>query len=412
MPFPMRIQPIGSEQEYREASKPPPVLKSRLKRLFDRPFNSVLKISSADKPPAVSGEVKGAAVVPEFEPSSVCLDKMVQNFMEESPFEKPQTTQKCGRNRCNCFNGNSNDSSDDEFDFGFGDSVSNTNSSFGDSIDSLKSLIPCSTTVERNLLADTSKIVEKNKTCKRKDDLRKIVTDGLIALGFNASICKSKWDKTSSIPAGEYEYIDVIVEGERVLIDIDFRSEFEIARSTGNYKAILQSLPFIFVGGIDRLQQIIAIVSEAARLSLKKKGMHIAPWRKAEYMKAKWISPSVRTTVPPPQPKPIQTDEIKIDEAAAEEVVEAEAEAAEEAVVKATEESEECGELELIFGEESETSDEPPKSSPPVMIPGEEAKGKTPVIVTWQPPVIKPLSCERSNRVMVTGLASLLKEKP
>lgn len=40
--------------------------------------------------------------------------------------------------------------------------------------------------------------------------------------------------------AGEYEYIDVIVEGERLLIDIDFISEFEIARSTGSYTAILQ----------------------------------------------------------------------------------------------------------------------------------------------------------------------------
>lgn len=58
--------------------------------------------------------------------------------------------------------------------------------------------------MERNLLADISKMVEKNKTCKRKDDLRTIVTDGLLSLGFNASVCKSKWEKTSSIPAGTY----------------------------------------------------------------------------------------------------------------------------------------------------------------------------------------------------------------
>lgn len=152
MPFPMKIQPVDSDQAYREQSKPPPVFKSRLKRLFDRPFNSVLRISSAttEKPAPFPGEVKDLAAAPppapagapEFEPSSVCLDKMVQNFIEENTFEKqPQTTaQKCGRNRCNCFNGNSNDSSDDEFDFGFGDFITNSNSSssFGDSIDSLK----------------------------------------------------------------------------------------------------------------------------------------------------------------------------------------------------------------------------------------------------------------------------------
>lgn len=55
---------------------------------------------------------------------------------------------------------------------------------------------------ERNLLADASKIVEKNKACKRKDDLRKIVTDDLLLLGHDASICKSRWEKSPSFPAG------------------------------------------------------------------------------------------------------------------------------------------------------------------------------------------------------------------
>lgn len=96
--------------------------------------------------------------------------------------------------------------------------------------------------------------------------------------------------------AGEYEYIDVIISGERLLIDIDFRSEFEIARSTKAYKSLLQSLPHIFVGKADRLQKIICVVSNAAKQSLKKKGMHIPPWRKAEYVKAKWLSPYTRAT--------------------------------------------------------------------------------------------------------------------
>lgn len=226
---------------------------------------------------------------------------------------------------------------------------------------------------------------------------------------------------------GEYEYIDVIVEGERVLIDVDFRSEFEIARSTSSYKGILQSLPFIFVGKADRLQQIIAIVSEAARQSLKKKGMHIAPWRKAEYIKSKWLSPHVRTTTAPsPSPSPPPPPE-KVTELPA--AVEAEEKPKQEEELKKSdgdyqegeeeeEEETECLELELIFGE-TETSldeEEEPKSNPsstPAKNPriGEE-KVVTPATMTWQPPVIKPKSCERGNRVVVTGLASLLKEKP
>ncbi|XP_051128025.1 uncharacterized protein LOC127249324 [Andrographis paniculata] len=380
----MRIQPIDSIRgDFAKA----PVLKSRLKRLFDRPFNGVLKISSA----VAGGEKDGCstAAVAEFEPTSVCLDKMVQNFIEDNNEKQSTTTvgaAKYGRNRCNCFNGNSNDSSDDEFDF-FSDSVS-ANSSFSDPSDTLKSLIPCASVVERNLLADTSKIVEKNnKTCKRKDDLRRIVTDALLALGYNSSLCKSKWEKSSSVPAGEYEYIDVIIAGERILIDVDFRSEFEIARSTSSYKAILQSLPYIFVGKSDRLLQIVSVASEAARQSLKKKGMHIAPWRKSEYMKSKWLSPHTRIT----QPKPPQNDAVLAARP------EPEPEPAPIPETRDDLDYEFEGELDLIFCDSTTLSEE--TNSPPAPA------------LTWQMPAVRQKSLELGNKAVVTGLASLLREK-
>lgn len=384
MPFPMKIQPldVDSELPAREPVVRPdsakPVLKSRFRRLFDRQLPSVLRISSAaDKAIAVGDPAQfkenGAT---EFEPSSVCLDKMVQSFIEDTnaetrqpPPPPPTAAVKCGRNRCNCFNANSNDSSDDEFDVfgGFAESLS-SGSFGGDASDVLKALIPCASVTERNLLADTSKIVEKNKIHKRKDDLIKVVSENLSTLGYESSICKSKWEKSPSFPAGEYEYIDVITNGERLLIDIDFRSEFEIARSTGAYKAILQSLPYIFVGKSDRLGQIVSIVSEAAKQSLKKKGMHFPPWRKAEYMRAKWLSAHARASPP------------------------SEVETPEDRSPGEDSDQESVGELELIFGEKS--------LSPPEK---EEA-------VTWQLPELKPKSVDRAAR-MVTGLASLLKEK-
>ncbi|KZV38532.1 hypothetical protein F511_20400 [Dorcoceras hygrometricum] len=375
MPFPMRIQPMDcGESPIRYDVVKAPLLKSRLKRFFDRPFNGVLKISAADKPAIGTSAA-------EFEPSSVCLDKMVQNFMEDNNEKHLTSAVKCGRNRCNCFNGKSNDSSDDEFDF-FSDSAT-ANSSFSDPSDTLKSLIPCATMAERNLLADTSKIVEKNKGCKNKDDLRKLVIDGLRDLDYDASDCRSKWEKSSTIPAGEYEYIDVIIEGERILIDVDFRSEFEIARSTGSYRAILQCLPYIFVGKSDRLLPIISLASEAARQSLKKKGMHIAPWRKAEYVKCKWLSPHTRITqlksgdIPPSNEPPGTGTEPVNHEVL--EVLDSE-----------------VGELDLIFGE---SNVEESKSSVKQVIPQ----------VAWQLPAVRPKSLDRGNRVVVTGLASLLK---
>ncbi|XP_004247620.2 uncharacterized protein [Solanum lycopersicum] len=396
---PTKIQPIDSllDRESIQSDTTKPVLKSRIKRFFDRPFPSVLRISSGTEKPNAAGASNELAngkdgAVPEFEPSSLCLAKMVQNFIEENN-EKPSPA-KCGRNRCNCFNGTNNDSSDDEFDF-----ADSAHSSFNDSSDALKSLIPCATVVERNLLADISQIVEKNKACKSKNDLRKIVTDELLKLGYDASICKSKWEKAPSVPAGEYEYIDVIEKGERVLIDVDFRSEFEVARSTSSYKAVLQLLPFIFVGNSDRLLQIVSIASEAARQSLKKKGMHIAPWRKAEYIKAKWLSPHIRTG------EATVKSEVK------------EKKLVEEVESKQLSDSE-FGELELIFGGQSSYDSNSftllsSSSPPPVKFSGsEEEKSVQPVMMTWEPPALKPKNCERGNKVIVPGLASLLREKP
>ncbi|CAA6662767.1 unnamed protein product [Spirodela intermedia] len=237
---------------------------------------------------------------------------MVQSFMESGPNERPAPPPRCGRRRCNCFNGNCDDLSDDDLDFG--DIFPSTASSHGDAVELLKSLVPCASMAERNLLADASKIMEKssNRACcggrgtRGGGDCRKIVADGLATLGHDASICLSRWDKSPSFPAGEYEYLDVIVNGggERLIVDLDFRSEFEIARSTKSYRAALQALPMIFVGREDRLVEIIAVMSEAARQSLKKKGLHVPPWRKPEYMRAKWLSPSRRLYPPPPPPPP------------------------------------------------------------------------------------------------------------
>lgn len=127
----MKIQPLDSqaynESLIRNTDAAKPVLKSRLKRLFDRQFPSVLRNNSS-------------AAAAEFEPSSVCLAKMVQNFIEESQDSK--SAAKCGRNRCNCFNGNIIDSSDDEFDVSSGFNESSASPSAVDSLEMLKVRCP------------------------------------------------------------------------------------------------------------------------------------------------------------------------------------------------------------------------------------------------------------------------------
>ncbi|XP_008786071.2 uncharacterized protein LOC103704518 [Phoenix dactylifera] len=380
MPFQMKIQPIGPKGAVR-TDPAKPAGKSRLKRLFERQFPSVLRISSAEKLAVAAvgdGKDRGRDDGEMVDPSSLCLDRMVLSFIEEGN-EKPP------RSRCNCFNGNCDDSSDDEFDVRAGDAPA----AFGDAAEFIKGLVPCASVAERNLLADASKILEKNKNWKNRDDCRRIVTDGLQSLGYDASICKSRWEKTPSFPAGEYEYVDAIVAGgERLLVDVDFRSEFEIARSTKNYRAVLQSLPSVFVGKPDRLQQIVAVVSEAARQSMKKKGLSFPPWRNPEYMKAKWLSTYQRTTaVITAQP------EDESDGGKAESGGDSRAPCSISAVNFS-------GEFELRFEDESGRS--------PAANPGVAAEKKITVVVSpWQPPEVKPKTLKPGTKV-VTGLASVL----
>lgn len=99
--------------------------------------------------------------------------------------------------------------------------------------------------------------------------------------------------------SGDHEYIDVIPSGktgssERLIIDIDFRSHFEIARAVPSYDAILNSLPFIYIGSITKLKRILQIMVDAAEFSLKQNSMPLPPWRSLAYLQAKWQSEYVR----------------------------------------------------------------------------------------------------------------------
>ncbi|KAG8061148.1 hypothetical protein GUJ93_ZPchr0003g18552 [Zizania palustris] len=279
--------------------KPPPATQqpapprvSRFRRLLVRVSASERlagDVKERDKDEKVSAGSGGACG--EVEMGSVGLDRMVLSFMEESAaVERPQ------RGSCNCFNGSNYEDSDEEDFFLPSGHSAPAHTASGDTLDSLKGLVQSASVTERNLLADASRIAERcGKSNKMKAECRRAVADGLRALGYDAAVCRSRWEKTSSYPAGEHEYIDAVV-GDRVrlIVEVDFRSEFEVARSTKAYRAALQALPPLFVGTPDRLGQIVAVVAEAARQSLKKKGLHFPPWRKPEYMRAKWLSRHIR----------------------------------------------------------------------------------------------------------------------
>ncbi|GAA0154223.1 hypothetical protein LIER_43266 [Lithospermum erythrorhizon] len=117
--------------------------------------------------------------------------------------------------------------------------------------------------------------------------------------GYDAAVCTTKWQAFGKLPGGEHEFIDVInhqssIIPERYIIDIDFRSNFEIARAVKPYDLVLNSLPSVYVGTSSKLKQFLKIMGEATTYSLKQNSMPLPPWRSLAYMVAKWESPCQR----------------------------------------------------------------------------------------------------------------------
>ncbi|KAK3007144.1 hypothetical protein RJ639_016701 [Escallonia herrerae] len=124
--------------------------------------------------------------------------------------------------------------------------------------------------------------------------------------GFDSAICKSKWKSSIDIPSGEHTFLDVVdssnsKKGEvRVIIELNFRGEFEMARASEEYNRLVSKLPEVFIGKVERLLILVKILCSAAKKCMKEKKMHIGPWRKHRYMQAKWLRITQRTAASRP----------------------------------------------------------------------------------------------------------------
>ncbi|KAH1091125.1 hypothetical protein J1N35_018382 [Gossypium stocksii] len=127
--------------------------------------------------------------------------------------------------------------------------------------------------------------------------------------GFNTAVCRSKWRSSAHIPSGEHTFLDVIEvsrKGEvRVIIELNLRAEFEIARASDDYNRLVQKLPQIYVGKVERLNNVIKILCLAAKKCMKEKKMHMGPWREHSYMQAKWLRFCERNTSTETLPAPV-----------------------------------------------------------------------------------------------------------
>ncbi|KAL7130029.1 hypothetical protein ABFS83_13G106300 [Erythranthe nasuta] len=152
-----------------------------------------------------------------------------------------------------------------------------------------------------NLCACGKPVDQGCRKCRMEEVCRRLQIEG-----FNTSICKTKWKSSSDIPSGEHTFLDVLdnsnaKKGEvRVIIELNFRAEFEMARASEEYNKLVKRLPEIFVGKIERLLVLLKIMCAAAKKCMKEKKMHLGPWRKHRYMQAKWLRSCQRFPVSQP----------------------------------------------------------------------------------------------------------------
>ncbi|KAI3682578.1 hypothetical protein L1987_82648 [Smallanthus sonchifolius] len=148
------------------------------------------------------------------------------------------------------------------------------------------------------LLANVLKGIEIFQSARsNKQILRRNVMLFLQNNGYNAAICRTKWESCGGLTSGNYEFIDVVRSdsGTRYYIDVNFAGEFDIARETEQFKRLSQHLPTVFVGKSEDLKQIVKLLSDATRRSLKSRGLLLPPWRKNRFMQNKWFGPYRRT---------------------------------------------------------------------------------------------------------------------
>ncbi|GAB4841475.1 hypothetical protein Ancab_022191 [Ancistrocladus abbreviatus] len=261
----------------------------RTKRATD-PFNEKVRARIFERTTSFSSGSEHDGENDLVSPSStLCLSHLVQNFLDGENGAAPTGGEKDGQN---------SDSEDE--------SVSSDSTAFLQDV--INPMLKRNDRFRDDLLNHVTKAVEMYSVFRtKKSACNRNVMAYLHEIGYNAGICKTKWDTSpgGGLTAGTYEFIDVITQPEsssspsnrcvRYFIDIDFAGEFEIARETENYSKVRNALPRIFVGKSEGLKRVVRVMCDEAKRSMKRNGLSLPPWRKNRYMQTKWFGPHRRT---------------------------------------------------------------------------------------------------------------------
>ncbi|KAK9014822.1 hypothetical protein V6N11_005960 [Hibiscus sabdariffa] len=178
------------------------------------------------------------------------------------------------------------------------DGSSDSEGHWSETKDKLKSLVDKKEEDKEKLKIQeqVAELARRNVSDMSSEGFKRRLMSGLRDNGFDAGLCKSRWEKHGRHPAGRYEYVDVNVKGTRYIVEVNLAGEFEIARPTTSYASLIEVVPTIFVGKSEELKQMVRLMCKAMRESMKSRDMKMPPWRRHGYMQAKWFAHYKRTT--------------------------------------------------------------------------------------------------------------------
>ncbi|ONK64738.1 uncharacterized protein A4U43_C07F29360 [Asparagus officinalis] len=108
----------------------------------------------------------------------------------------------------------------------------------------LEEILGNSTDTEKEILDKAMKYVREIGSEKSRGSVKKRLMMRLRMDGCDAFLCRSSWIATLDCPGGDYEYIVIMKEGDenggasssKLIVDVDFKAQFELARPTSAYK--------------------------------------------------------------------------------------------------------------------------------------------------------------------------------
>lgn len=147
---------------------------------------------------------------------------------------------------------------------------------------------------------------------KLKDDAARLsyLADDLRRAAFDCEVCNNRACKTvkEAIRSPKHAFLKVRnvisssaspsscggVAGAHppttydVVVDLSFRSAFEVARATDHYAALLSAVPHTFVGSETSLRCVVGFMSEQLRRNFDCRKMACPPWRDRGALLNKW----------------------------------------------------------------------------------------------------------------------------